>query len=72
MLHSLQRLCAQEAQLGGFKKTDSLKWKVSEMLADIGPSITITSATNVRFFKSRRILVLLAEWKFLCLQIKHV
>lgn len=47
MLHSWFRLCANSPKLDN---EDLLKWRVAEMLADTGPSITITSATNILAF----------------------
>jgi hypothetical protein len=43
MLHSWQRLSASTA----VHQNQDLKWRVAEMLGDVGPSITITSLTNV-------------------------
>ncbi|KAI6175500.1 Sterol-sensing domain and Patched family-containing protein [Aphelenchoides bicaudatus] len=49
MIHSWQRLSSAQ-EVNGCKRDDRLKWKISEMLADIGPSITITSLTNILAF----------------------
>lgn len=55
MIHAWQRICVErrEARLRTPRNdlcTDSLRNRIAEMVVDVGPSIAITSATNVLAF----------------------
>lgn len=55
MIHSWQRICCKQAKNRrlapkGALLNDSLRDRVSEVIVDVGPSITITSLTNILAF----------------------
>lgn len=53
MIHSWQRICADRLQLHRNNipgMHNSLRDRIAEMMVDVGPSITITSLTNVLAF----------------------
>ncbi|KAE9556060.1 hypothetical protein FO519_000694 [Halicephalobus sp. NKZ332] len=54
MIHSWQRICVERRELNnkvsGDLYTDNLRDRIAAMIVDCGPSISITSATNVLAF----------------------